>query len=185
MILMVRDIRIKFFLITMVVLSMFNVAKAEPVKVGDLAPEFNLSDQNGKVHSIKDYTGQWLVLYFYPKDDTPGCVKEACEFRDEYRVITEKNTQVLGVSIDSQESHAEFAEKYHLPFPLLADEGGKVAKSYQSLRSFGFIKFAKRHSFIIDPKGIIKKIYRSVDVDNHSQQIITDLDILRLENPTP
>jgi len=160
---------------------MFNVAKAESLKIGDAAPEFNLYDQSGNSHSIKDYSGQWLILYFYPKDDTPGCIKEACAFRDEYRVITEKNTQVLGVSIDSQKSHAGFAKKYHLPFPLLADEDGKVAKSYQSLWSLGFIKFAKRHSFIIDPEGIIKKIYRSVDVDKHSQHIIADLERLRSE----
>ena len=160
---------------------MFNSVNADELKIGDVAPELNLYDQEGKLHTIKDYAGQWLVLYFYPKDNTPGCVKEACEFRDEYRVIKELNTQVLGVSIDSQESHAEFAEKYHLPFPLLADVGGEVAKSYQSLFSFWPMKFAKRHSFIIDPKGIIRKIYRKVDVDTHSQTIISDITFLRGE----
>ena len=176
--------RIKLFVVTMVVLSMFNISHAGQLKIGNAAPEFELYDQNGKTHSIKDYAGQWLVLYFYPKDDTPGCIKEACEFRDEYRVITELNTQVLGVSIDSQESHAEFAEKYHLPFPLLADEGGKVAKSYQALFSLGPFKFAKRHSFIIDPKGIVRKIYRRVNASRHSQQIIADLKVLRQEDAT-
>ncbi len=160
-------------------LSIFNTVQADDLKIGDTAPELNLYDQEGKLHTIKDYTGQWLVLYFYPKDNTPGCIKEACEFRDEYRVIKEQNTQVLGVSIDSQESHAEFAEKYHLPFPLLADKDGAVAKSYQSLFSFWPMKFAKRHSFIIDPKGIIRKIYRKVDVDSHSKTIIADIELLR------
>ncbi|NQY27689.1 MAG: peroxiredoxin [Piscirickettsiaceae bacterium] len=162
-----------------IMLSIFNTVQADNLKVGDTAPELNLRDQTGKLHTINDYAGQWLVLYFYPKDNTPGCIKEACEFRDEYRVIKEKNTQVLGVSIDSQESHAEFAEKYHLPFPLLADKNGKVAQSYQSLFSFWPMKFAKRHSFIIDPKGVIRKIYRKVDVDSHSKTIIVDIKLLR------
>ncbi len=166
----------------LILLSMVNVSQAGQLEIGAAAPEFNLYDQNGKTHSIKDYSGQWLVLYFYPKDDTPGCIKEACAFRDEYRVITEQNTQVLGVSIDSQESHAEFAEKYHLPFPLLADEGGKVAKRYQALFSLGPFKFAKRHSFIIDPKGIVRKIYRRVNASRHSQEIIADLKVLQLED---
>jgi thioredoxin-dependent peroxiredoxin len=174
--------RIKLLVITMVLLSMFNVSHAGQLKTGDVAPEFSLYDQNGKSHSIKDYAGQWLVLYFYPKDGTPGCIKEACAFRDEYRVITEQNTQVLGVSIDSQESHAEFAEKHHLPFPLLTDVGGNVAKRYQALFSLGPFKFAKRHSFIIDPKGIVRKIYRRVNASRHSQEIIADLKVLRLED---
>lgn len=162
-----------------IMLSIFNTVQADDLKVGDIAPELNLIDQTGKLHTIKDYEGQWLVLYFYPKDNTPGCIKEACEFRDEYRVIKEQNTQVLGVSIDSQESHKEFADKYHLPFPLLADKDGDVAKSYQSLFSIWPMKFAKRHSFIIDPKGIIRKIYRKVDVDSHSKAIIADIKLLR------
>ncbi|PHS70209.1 MAG: peroxiredoxin [Methylophaga sp.] len=174
--------RISCFLLTVVMLSMFNIAKAGQLKVGDVAPEFNLYDQNGKTHSIKDYNGQWLVLYFYPKDDTPGCIKEACAFRDEFRVITEQNTQVMGVSIDSQQSHAEFAEKYHLPFPLLADTGGEVAKSYQALFSIGPFKFAKRHSFIIGPKGMVRKIYRRVNASLHSKQIIEDINALRLDD---
>lgn len=161
---------------------MFNVSKAEKLKIGDAAPEFNLYDQHGQTHSIEDYADQWLVLYFYPKDNTPGCIKEACAFRDEYRVFTEKNIQILGVSIDSQESHAEFAAKYHLPFPLLADVDGKVAKKYQALLSLGPIKFAKRHSFIIDPKGIVRKIYRRVNASHHGQQIITDLQTLRVDS---
>lgn len=165
----------------LILLSMLNVTQAGQLEIGTAAPEFNLYDQNGKTHSIKDYSGQWLVLYFYPKDDTPGCIKEACAFRDEYRVITEQNTQVLGVSIDSQESHAKFAEKYHLPFPLLADVGGDVAKRYQALFSLGPFKFAKRHTFIIDPYGTVRKIYRRVNADRHSQQISADLKLLRQE----
>lgn len=176
--------RINSVFLIMVMLSMFNIVKAEQLKLGDIAPEFELYDQNGKTHSVKDYEGQWLVIYFYPKDDTPGCIKEACAFRDEFRVITELNTQVLGVSIDNQESHAEFAEKYHLPFPLLADIEGEVAKSYQALFSLGPFKFSKRHSFIIDPKGVVRKIYRRVNASLHSKKIIDDLNILRMDYST-
>lgn len=168
--------------ITLILLSlMFSLAKANPLVLGDAAPNFSLVDQSGEHHTLNDYHGQWLVLYFYPKDDTPGCTKEACAFRDEYKVITEKNTQVIGISIDNQKSHAEFSEKYGLPFPLLADTNGEVAKSYQALTSLGPLKFAKRHSFIIDPAGNIQKIYRKVDVNNHSQEIISALHELQTQ----
>ena len=158
---------------------MFNKSHADSLTEGQDAPIFTLVDQTGTAHSLRDYAGRWVVLYFYPKDDTPGCTKEACAFRDDYKVIVAQNTQVLGVSVDSQASHAEFAEKYSLPFPLLTDEGGKVANSYQALTSLGPIKFAKRHTFIIDPEGKIKKIYRKVDANTHSKQILSDLQLLK------
>lgn len=166
--------------VTLGVFAMFGQSNAETISVGQDAPEFTLVDQNGLSHSLQDYAGRWVVLYFYPKDDTPGCTKEACAFRDDYKVIVAQNTQVLGVSVDDQASHAEFAEKYSLPFPLLADEGGKVAKIYQSLTSLGSIKFAKRHTFIIDPNGKIKKIYRKVEAATHSKQILADLKLLKV-----
>ena len=171
--------RLTTILFSLMIMSMFSLAKADTLKVGDVAPSFELQDQKGVVHSNGQYHGQWLVLYFYPKDDTPGCTTEACAFRDEYKVITEQNTQVIGVSVDSVESHASFANKYNLPFPLLADNGGGVAKKYQALAAVGPIKFAKRHSFIIDPEGKIRKIYRSVNPNRHSQQIINDLALLK------
>ena len=158
---------------------MFNIANADSLVTGQAAPDFNLVDQNGENHSLANYRGQWVILYFYPKDDTPGCTKEACAFRDEYKAITAKNSQVLGVSVDDQASHEKFAEKYSLPFPLLVDADGAVAKQYGSLRSLGFIKFAKRHTFIIDPEGNIAVIYRDVDPNNHSQEILADLDKLQ------
>jgi len=158
---------------------MFGNAKADSLEAGDTAPNFSLNDQTGTERSLQDYRGKWLVLYFYPKDDTPGCTEEACAFRDEYQVITAKNTQVIGISLDNIDSHAEFAEKYSLPFPLLADTTSEVAKSYQALTAVGPIKFAKRHSFIIDPEGKIKKIYRKVDTNNHSQEIINALNELQ------
>tara|TARA_R110002096_G_scaffold68658_5_gene165525 strand:- start:1348 stop:1836 length:489 start_codon:yes stop_codon:yes gene_type:complete len=161
---------------------MFNILSANSPETGQAAPAFELIDQHGKTHTLEKYHGKWVVLYFYPKDDTPGCTKQACAFRDDYKALGAYNTQVLGVSVDSSESHATFADKYNLPFPLLADTQGRVAKSYQSLTSLGFIKIAKRHTFIIDPDGIVRKIYRKVNVATHSDQILTDLKKLQLNN---
>jgi thioredoxin-dependent peroxiredoxin len=148
---------------------------ANSLKIGDDAPNFTLSDANGNLHSLSDYSGHYLVLYFYPKDDTPGCTKEACQFRDDISQFEKLGAKVVGVSVDNNESHVNFAKKYHLPFPLLADTDGKVAESYNALTNLLLIKFAKRHTFIIDPAGKIVKIIRNVEVSNHSQQIINDL----------
>ena len=163
----------------LVIMSIFSKADADAIEIGQAAPDFNLLDQSGQEHSLSKYAGSWVILYFYPKDDTPGCTKQACAFRDEYQVIAEHNTQVLGVSVDDEKSHAAFADKYNLPFPLLADKDGSVAKSYQALTSLGIVKFAKRHTFIIGPQGTIQKIYRKVNVDNHSQEILADLQSLK------
>ena len=154
---------------------MFNLLNANTLETGQAAPDFQLNDQDGRTHSLEGYRGQWVVLYFYPKDNTPGCTKQACAFRDDYKTINAQNTQVLGISVDTSESHAEFADKYNLPFPLLADKQGRIAKNYQALISLGFIKLAKRHTFIIDPSGTIQKIYRKVDVSSHSDLILKDL----------
>ena len=159
--------------------TMFGQTYANTVMVDQQAPDFTLIDQNGLTHSLQDYAGRWVVLYFYPKNDTPGCTKEACAFRDDYKVIVAQNTQVLGVSVDNRASHEKFAEKYSLPFPLLSDENGQVAKSYQALMSLGPLKYAKRHTFIIDPDGKIRKIYRKVDAASHSKQILADLKLLK------
>ena len=165
----------------MVLMTMFNLARADVLKIDSVAPEFELQDQTGKSHFLADYQGQWVVLYFYPKDDTPGCTTEACAFRDEYRVLSALNTQILGVSMDSIESHADFSEKYSLPFPLLADIDGHVANQYGALASLGPIKFAKRHTIIISPMGKIKKVYRNVDPALHSEEVIGTLRILKSE----
>ena len=165
----------------MVLMTMFNIARADVLEIDSPAPEFELQDQTGKSHFLADYHGQWVVLYFYPKDDTPGCTTEACSFRDEYRVLSALNTQILGVSMDSIESHANFSEKYSLPFPLLADIDGHVANQYGALASLGPIKFAKRHTIIISPMGKIKKVYRNVDPALHSEEVIGTLRILKSE----
>lgn len=145
------------------------------LKVGDTAPDFLLSDAQGKTHQRSDYAGHYLVLYFYPKNDTPGCTKEACHFRDDMTQLEKLGAKIVGVSVDSSQSHKAFAEKYHLPFPLLADTDGKVAERYHALTNLLMFKIAKRHTFLINPQGKISKIYTSVDVSNHSQQIIEDL----------
>lgn len=150
-------------------------ARAADLTVGDEAPEFRLTDQNGKAHSLADYRGRWVVVYFYPKDDTPGCTTEACAFRDDVRQFRRMQVAVLGVSLDSVESHRRFAEKYALPFPLLADTDGEVAGAYGALWSLGPLRFARRHTFIIDPQGRVVRIYRAVKAGGHSDEVIRDL----------
>ncbi|MBU1691678.1 MAG: peroxiredoxin [Gammaproteobacteria bacterium] len=147
--------------------------------VGQSAPPFSLPDQNGNVHTLDDYKGRWVVLYFYPKDDTPGCTQQACEFRDDLHKLTALGAQVIGVSVDDTASHAVFAKKYNLPFPLLADRGGRIADSYGALRNLGFIKFARRYTFLIDPQGNVAKTYLNVDTSRHSSEILDDLTRLK------
>jgi len=143
--------------------------------IGEDAPEFSLKDTKGSNHLLSDYKGKYVVLYFYPKNDTPGCTKEACNFRDDLSKLEQLNAKVIGISVDSETSHQKFAEKYHLPFTLLADTDGSVAKAYHALSNLIFTKIAKRYTFLIDPSSKVIKIYNSVDVSNHSQQIIDDL----------
>lgn len=151
-----------------------------PPAVGQPAPDFALPDQHGDSHKLRDYRGQWVVLYFYPKDDTPGCTTEACRFRDDIRQLRALGAQVLGVSVDSVSSHADFAKQHGLPFPLLADEAGAVAERYDALFDLLVTRLAKRKTFLIDPAGVIAKIYAEVDPDNHSEQVIEDLKQLQL-----
>jgi len=148
---------------------------AELPKIGQPAPAFKLEDAKAQSHQLSDYQGKWVVLYFYPKDDTPGCTKEACSFRDDLAQLEKLGARVIGISVDTSDSHAAFAKKYSLPFPLLADTDGKVADSYGALTNLGLFKIAKRYTFLIDPKGNIAKIYQSVDTSRHSQEIIDDL----------
>lgn len=149
---------------------------------GDSAPAFRLQDQNGQWHTLDDYEGRWVVMYFYPKDDTPGCTTEACAFRDDIFKFRKMDVALLGLSLDDVASHAEFAEKYHLPFPLLADTSTKVAKRYGVLRKFGPIKVANRETFVIDPEGRIARHYAEVDPEVHSQQVLDDLALLMAGN---
>ena len=148
---------------------------SDQVTVGERAPEFELSDQEGQLHSLEDYLDQWVVLYFYPKDETPGCTTEACEFRDNIFAFRELNAQILGVSLDDVESHARFAENHGLPFPLLADTSGSTADAYGvKTRMFG-MTVARRQTFLIAPDGTIAKHYQKVKPAEHSAEVLADL----------
>ena len=153
------------------------------LKVGDKAPNFGLQDQNNIIHTLSDYEGQWIVLYFYPKDDTPGCTTQACDFRDAVKRIIASKAVVFGLSLDSVTSHKLFAEKYNLPFSLLADETGEVSELYDSLSMF--YKAAKRNTFIVDPKGNIAKIYLSVNPKTHSEMVLNDLNSIQKASDKP
>lgn len=144
-------------------------------KPGQVAPRFDLPDQNGKMHKLADYRGKWLVLYFYPKDDTPYCTKEACAFRDDFAKITAAGANVVGISLDNAASHAKFAAKNHLPFPLLSDTSGKVAEAYGVLMHLVLFKIAKRDTFLIDPQGHLVKVYDKVQVYAHVNDVLNDL----------
>ncbi len=169
------------FLILFVLMWPFSGKADDGLKPGDPAPGFELVDQHQKVHKLSDYAGKWVVLYFYPKDDTPGCTTEACRFRDDIFRIRALDAEVLGVSLDSAESHAKFAEKHGLPFPLLSDADAGLAGRYDCLMSLGPVKVAKRHTFIIDPEGKLAKIYRDVKPKSHSEQVIADLEQLQAQ----
>jgi peroxiredoxin Q/BCP len=153
----------------------YSANAAEQVAVGDAAPEFELSDQDGQLHSLEDYRDQWVVLYFYPKDETPGCTTEACEFRDNIFAFKKINAQILGVSLDDVESHARFAENHGLPFPLLADVEGKASEAYGVKTKMFGMTVAKRQTFLIGPDGTIAKHYEKVTPAEHSQQVLADL----------
>ena len=155
---------------------------------GSAAPDFELLDQNGQPHRLGDYAGRWLVLYFYPRDDTPGCTREACRFRDDIGVLGDLNAAVVGVSIDDVRSHADFARKYALPFPLLSDPDGATAKAYDSLLNLGLVRFARRHTFIIAPDGRIAVRFDKVDPARHAADVAQSLRSLQrsaMSLPTP
>ena len=146
---------------------------------GKKAPQFTLKDQSGKSVSLKDFLGKQVVLYFYPKDDTPGCTKEACNFRDGFKKIINENAVILGVSADSEVRHKKFAEKYKLPFALLSDENKKVLEKYgvwqeKSMYGRKYMGIV-RSTFIIDEKGKLKKIFPKVKVTNHNIEVLEAL----------
>jgi thioredoxin-dependent peroxiredoxin len=172
-----RALSILAILMAMVLVFGSGIARAEPLKVGQPAPDFSLPDQDGKRHKLADYRGKWLALYFYVKDDTPGCTEQACKFRDDIHELADLGAQVVGVSVDDSTSHANFARKYNLPFPLLADSKGEIAARYDSLRGDG--SMAKRNTFLIDPEGRIAKIYLSASTARNSADVIQDLKKLK------
>lgn len=147
---------------------------------GEPAPPFTLPDQDGKPVSLSDFAGKWVVLYFYPKDDTPGCTKEACNFRDNHAAIEARGAVVLGVSGDSSASHRKFADKYSLPFRLLADEGNAVAKQYGAWGTKNMYgkqyEGILRSTAVIDPRGRIAKTWPKVKADTHGAEVLAWLE---------
>jgi len=150
----------------------------EQPTVGSDAPSFNLQDQNGDWYTLESYRGQWLAIYFYPKDDTPGCTKEACNFRDNIYAFKAIDAAVVGISVDDVESHKAFSDKYKLPFTLLADSENETATAYGVLKDYKLLKLASRQSFLVDPNGKIAKHYGDVDPDTHTQEVLTDIKTL-------
>ncbi len=150
------------------------------LKINSKALDFSLSDQNNKLHSLSDYKGKWVLLYFYPKDDTPGCVKEACGIRDAFPKFGKLKCAVLGVSIDPIKSHEKFAKKYKLPFTLLADEKKKVVELYGVWQKKKFMgreyMGTARTSYLINPEGKIAKIYENVNPEGHAEEVLKDLE---------
>jgi peroxiredoxin Q/BCP len=147
--------------------------------VGRAAPDFTLPSQEGLPVSLKDYRGKWVVLYFYPKDQTPGCSREAHNFQIDQPQYAKRDAVVLGVSLDSVDSHKKFCAKEGLNFKLLADTDHRVTEAYGSLTNFGLVKFAARHTFLIDSNGKIAKAYTSVDPLKHSAEVLAELDALQ------
>lgn len=146
---------------------------------GSPAPGFTLPSQEGTSVSLQDYRGSWVVLYFYPKDQTRGCTREAHNFQTDQSKYAERHAVVLGVSVDSIDSHKKFCAKEGLNFKLLADSDGKVSKAYDTLTNLVVVKFASRHTFLIDPNGKVAKVYTSVNPARHSEEVLAALDQLQ------
>lgn len=143
--------------------------------VGKPAPAFKLQDQNSKWHELKQYKGKWVVLYFYPKDNSPGCTQEANEFKALYPQFIKNNAVVFGVSLDDVKSHQKFSEKLGLNFPILADQNHQLATQFGVVRNLGITKIAKRETFLIDPQGTIVYHYSSVNTQTHAGQVLADI----------
>jgi peroxiredoxin Q/BCP len=145
------------------------------LSLGKPAPDFRLQDQHSEWHTLEQHRGKWVTLYFYPKDDTPGCTKEACAFRDNIFAFDELDAIILGVSLDDTESHEAFAEKYSLPFSILADTDKSTAQAYGVYTKIVGFEMAKRETFLIDPEGNIAKHYPKVKPATHSEEVLVDL----------
>lgn len=152
---------------------------AKDVAVGQMAPELSIPDQDGKTVTLKSFRGKQVVLYFYPKDDTPGCTKESCEFRDVESQILRAGGAILGVSLDGRESHQKFIKKFGLPFQLLSDKDAAISKVYgvyKEKNMYGRKYWGiERSTFIIGPEGKVKAIFRKVKVDGHADEVLAAL----------
>jgi thioredoxin-dependent peroxiredoxin len=162
----------------------FLSAKSMPAS-GSAAPDFSLSSQDGSQVSLKDFRGKWVVLYFYPKDFTSGCTIEAHNFQRDQAEYARRNAVILGVSVDSAESHKSFCAKEGLNFKLLADTSHQVSKQYGSLMNFGVAQISARNTFLIDPQGKIARAFSSVNPSRHSAEMLTAIDELEKQAPVP
>lgn len=144
-----------------------------PLSAGTQAPNFTVKDTNGNTVSLSDYQGKTVVLYFYPKDDTPGCTKEACSFRDNYAQYQDKDVAVFGVSMDDESSHQAFTQKFNLPFPLLADVNGELTKAYD-VEGGGY---SKRVTYVIGGDGKISKVYTSINTETHASDVLAEIGV--------
>jgi peroxiredoxin Q/BCP len=176
---MLRILILLLVVIVAILLVPRTLSRSAPPSEGSLAPNFTLTSQEGTSVSLQDYRGKWVILYFYPKDQTPGCTREAHNFQVDQPKYDQRNSAVLGVSLDSVDSHKKFCSKEGLNFKLLADTNHKVTDQYGSLRNLGVVKFAERNTFIIDPSGKIAKTYTSVDPARHSDEVLAALDQLQ------
>lgn len=149
------------------------------IKVGDSAPEFSLPDQDGEIHSLSETLGSWTLIYFYPKDDTPGCTKEACSIGELFPAFEKIDAKVFGISVDPVKSHKKFANKYKLPFTLLSDEKKETVEKYgvwQNKKMMGREYMGTvRTSFLLDPRGAVAKIYEGVKPEEHAEEVLADI----------
>lgn len=159
-------------------LALAPLAQAAGKWVGTPAPALRLADQDGQLRSLAEFRGQWVALYFYPRDDTPGCTQEALRFRERWPELRKANVMVVGASVDGVASHKAFHSRLKLPYPLLSDDRHELARAMGVLRGFGPVAFAGRETFLIDPAGTIVYHYPDVDTDRHAGQVLAD--VLRL-----
>jgi len=154
-------------------------ADSKAPEVGTAAPDFTLNSQEGKPVSLHDFKGKWVVLYFYPKDFTSGCTVEAHNFQRDLPLYEKRNAVIVGVSVQDADSHQKFCTKEGLSFKLLADTDHKVSETYDSIMNIAVMKLSARHTFLIDPDGVVRKTYMDVKPDQHSGEVLTDLDQLQ------
>ena len=176
---MVRYVLIAALVVLFTGVSLQRALASDVPAVGTEAPDFTLSSQEGKPVNLRDFRGQWVVLYFYPKDFTSGCTLEAHNFQRDLPQYEQRHAEILGVSVDSADSHKQFCTKEGLNFKLLADTDKKVSGEYGSLTNLAVVKFAARHTFIVDPNGKIVRVYTSVDPAKHSGEVLAALDQLQ------
>ena len=173
------DLRHRILTAALLVLPFAAAYAAEVPQVGQAAPAFSLPSQEGGNVSLKDFKGQWVVLYFYPKDMTQGCTIEAHNFQRDLAKYEAKNSMILGVSMQDEKSHQEFCAKESLTFKLLADTKHEMSGKYDSVMNLGVAKLSARHTFLIDPNGVVRKVWTEVDVKRHSDEVLAALEELQ------